>query len=187
MTIIGITGTLGAGKGTVVDYLIENHGFKHFSVRSYLTSVIEERGMPVNRDSMVAVANELRENNSPSFLAEELYRTASEQGGDCIIESIRTIGEIDALEEKGRFFLLAVDADPRLRYDRITERKSATDNVSFEEFEENERREMESSDPNKQNLSACIARAKFKLTNNGSMDELFNQVEEVINGIHANS
>ena len=37
MITIGITGTLGAGKGTIVDYLIEKRGFVHYSVRAFIT------------------------------------------------------------------------------------------------------------------------------------------------------
>jgi dephospho-CoA kinase len=36
MFIIGITGTIGAGKGTVVEYLVGQKGFDHYSVRSFL-------------------------------------------------------------------------------------------------------------------------------------------------------
>jgi hypothetical protein len=36
MQIIGITGTLGAGKGTVVDYLIKQKNFRHYSISGYL-------------------------------------------------------------------------------------------------------------------------------------------------------
>ncbi len=32
MIIIGITGTLGAGKGTIVDYLVKEKGLKNVSV-----------------------------------------------------------------------------------------------------------------------------------------------------------
>ena len=92
LKIIGITGTLGAGKGTIVDYLTQHHGFQHFSVRGYLTKVIKAKGMEVNRDTLVATANELRAQNTPSFIVEELYREAKETGRDCIVESIRTIG-----------------------------------------------------------------------------------------------
>ena len=35
MIVIGITGTLGAGKGTIVNYLIEEEGFDHYSVRGF--------------------------------------------------------------------------------------------------------------------------------------------------------
>ncbi len=180
MKIIGITGTLGAGKGTIVDYLTKHHGFLHFSVRGYLTKIIEQRGLELNRDSLVAVANELREKNTPSFIAEELYREASEAVKDCIIESIRTVGEVNALRSKGNFCLFAVDADQKLRYSRIVERASATDKINFETFADNEAREMNSTDPNKQNLGACMQLADFTFTNDGSFDELYRQVDEAL-------
>ena len=49
MITIGITGTLGAGKGTIVDYLVKNRGFVHYSVRAFITEEIKKRGMEVNR------------------------------------------------------------------------------------------------------------------------------------------
>lgn len=180
MIIIGITGTLGAGKGTIVEYLIAKHSFKHYSVRSYLIERIEEQGLPVNRDSMVLVANELRASESPSFIIDELYKKALESGENCIIESIRTPGEVVSLRKKNNFWLIAVDADARIRYDRISHRKSETDNISFDEFVANEKREMTSTDPNKQNLSRCIEMADFLIDNSGSIEELQRRTEEIL-------
>lgn len=177
MIIVGITGTLGAGKGTVVNYLVKEKGFKHFSVRAYLTREIEKRGMPVNRDTMVAMANGLRAKHSPSYIIEELFGEAAELNQNCIIESIRTPGEIQALRSKAGFFLLAVDADPRIRFNRIRKRNSETDNVSFNTFVNNEHREMYSSDPNKQNLAECIKQADFVIKNDGSIDQLHERTE----------
>ncbi len=176
MQIIGITGTLGAGKGTIVDYLIKEKGFKHFSVRGYLIKEIEKRNLPVNRDSMTSVANDLRAKNSPAFIIEELYGEALETGKNAIIESIRTPGEIDFLEKQGNFTLLAVDADPKIRFERIKLRASSTDNIDFETFVANEKREMDSHGPNKQNLGKCIERADVVLNNNGSIGELIDQL-----------
>lgn len=183
MKIIGITGTLGAGKGTIVDYLTQHHGFRHFSVRGYLTKLIVAKGGEVNRDTLVATANELRAQNTPSFIAEELYREAAESGQDCIIESIRTVGEINALHAKGNFTLFAVDADQKVRYGRIVERASETDKVTFEIFAGNEAREMNSDDPNKQNLAACMRMADYRFTNDGSFDGLYRQVDEALANI----
>ena len=183
MKIIGITGTLGAGKGTIVDYLTKHHGFTHFSVRGYLTKLIKAKGEEVNRDSLVNTANELRAQNSPSFIAEELYREAKESGTDCIIESIRTVGEVNALHAKGNFNLFAVDAEQNLRYERIVERASETDKVSFETFTGNEAREMNSDDPNKQNLAACMQLADYRFNNDGSFDNLYKEIDEVLTKI----
>lgn len=183
MIIIGITGTLGAGKGTLVEYLVQQKGFKHFSVRAYLIEEIERLGKVVNRDSMVEVANELRTRHTPAYMAEVLFERAAASGCNCVIESIRTVGEVVSLRQKGNFFLFAVDADAVLRYDRIRERGSETDHISFETFIENEVREMNSDDPNRQNIAKCIALADYIFTNNGTKENLYRNLEKVLDKI----
>lgn len=183
MIIIGITGTLGAGKGTIVGYLVEKKGFEHYSVRAYLLDEIRKRGMPEDRDSMYNLANELRSLHGPSFVTDQLYELASNSGKNCIIESIRTQGEITSLKGKGRFYLLAVDADPLVRYERIRLRKSETDRISYETFLENESRESDSSDPGRQDLKKCIAMADYVFDNNGTKEELIVKIDEVLGKI----
>lgn len=180
MRIIGITGTLGAGKGTVVDYLKQEYGFVHFSVREFLKKEVAHRGMPQNRDSYTFVANELRAQHTPSYITDQLYCQAEALGKNAVIESIRTPGEIDALEKKPNFQLWAVDAKPAVRYDRVVLRNSETDHIDYDTFLSNERREMFSDDPNKQNLSVCIQRAKAVLHNDGTREELYAQVDAIL-------
>ena len=127
--IIGITGTLGAGKGAIVNYLIGRR-FKHYSVRAFLTEEILRRGLEVNRDNMVSVGNDLRAKFGPSYIVEQLYLQAIKAGGNSVIESIRCPGEVGALRKKEKFVLFAVDADIEVRYSRIVGRASATDNIS---------------------------------------------------------
>lgn len=180
MIIIGITGTIGAGKGTVVEYLVKNKGFKHFSARELISEEVSIRGLESNRDNMVMVANDLRSKYGSSYVADELYRRALVSNNNCIIESLRTVGEIESLRDKENFVLLAVDAEPKIRYKRILERKTTTDNVSYEKFLEDEAKEMKSDDPNKQNLKKCIEMADFVIDNNGTLDELNLKIEEIL-------
>lgn len=184
--IIGITGTIGAGKGTIVDYLKEQKGFKHYSARDFIGEEVVKRGLQVNRDTLTTVANDLRKKFSPQYVIEQLYLQAAAQGGNAVIESIRTPGEITFLRKQPDFYLFAVDADPKTRFKRIKKRGSATDHIDFETFLSNEKREMSATNPNKQNLGKCIKMADFIFNNDGTIDDLIAQVDSVLRKINKN-
>jgi dephospho-CoA kinase len=176
MIIIGITGTIGAGKGTIVEYLVNEKGFDHYSVREFLLEEIRKREKPENRDSMLNLANELRAAHGPSYVVDQLYSRAAGTGRNSVIESIRTTGEIDSLRHKANFILFAVDADPQVRFQRIQLRQSETDRISFKTFLENESREMTSTDPGKPDLARCISLADVVFINDGSKEDLFEKI-----------
>lgn len=179
MRIIGITGTIGAGKGTVVEHL-KAKGFKHYSARALFIKKLQEQGRPIDgRTAFHDMANELRRNYGPSYIIEELVREAQAAGGDAIVESLHGIGEIEALKRMGGL-LLAVDADRRTRYERVLNRKSETDNLTFERFSEEEDAETKNEDPLKQNLFACIAQADAVIRNDGTLEEFHQNIERAL-------
>ena len=180
MKIIWITGPQAAGKWEIVNYLIEKKWFSHYSVRWYLTQEIEKRWLPVDRDSMRELGNELRANYWPSYITDQLFIQAKNAGKDAIIESIRAIWEVESLKKNSDFILLAVNADQKLRFERAIARKSASDFVSFEKFQEQERLESNNSDPSKQNINACIKMADYVINNNWDIEELRKQLDEII-------
>lgn len=180
MITIGITGTLGAGKGTIVEHLIKTYGFTHYSVRDFIITEVKRRGLPINRDMTTLVANDLRSQNYPSYIIEELYKKALKSQTNSIIESVRVIGELNFLKKKDGFYLFAIDAEPKTRYERIFSRQSALDNVSFEKFLSDEKHEMENTDPTKGNIKQCIEHADFIFTNNGNIEDLQKKVNEVM-------
>jgi dephospho-CoA kinase len=149
-------------------------------VRAFLIEEIKKRNLPIDRDSMYKVANELRATHTPSYIVEQLYHQAEQTGKDAIIESIRAVGEVEALKSYQNFLLLAVDADQSLRYERAITRGSESDHVSFEKFQAQETAEMNNTDPTQQNVAKCMEMADFTVYNNGEMSALYQQVDEFI-------
>ena len=176
--IVGITGMNGSGKGTVVD-LLKQKGFKHYSAYDLLMEEVNRLNMPQNRDSLIIIGNKYRKQFGPGYIASELINKAKIDGGNAIVESIRTVGEVDTLKKEGGI-LLAVDAQQKLRFDRNIKRGSIKDNVSWEEFVNQENKELESLDPNKQNLISCRNMADFVVDNNGTLADLEIQVNDFL-------
>jgi dephospho-CoA kinase len=177
--IIGVTGTNGAGKGTVVDYLVEKKGFTHYSVREFLVEEIKKRAMPVDRTSMNAVGNDLRASNHPAYVVEQLFLRAQEAGGNAIIESIRAVGEVDFLKSHNAK-LLAVDADPHTRYERAVQRGTSTDKVDFDTFIAEEQREMASPEAWNMSVGKVMQMADITVKNDGNLDDLHAQLDNVV-------
>lgn len=175
--LIGITGTNGSGKGAVVDYLVSK-GFSHYSAKAIINEEMGRRSLPRTRDTVRAVANDLRREHGPAYLIECLYKQAS-QDGNAVMESIRTIGEAEFLKAKGAH-ILAIDADRKLRYERIVLRNAEPDQISYDEFCAHEDQEMASADPWDMNVFGVMQLADVRIDNNGTLEELHAKVDEAL-------
>jgi len=182
--IIGITGTDGSGKGTVVDYL-KTKGFTHYSSRDFIVAEIESQGLEVTRNQMRLTANELRAKHGDDFVIRQAFEKAQKEGEkDVVIESVRARAEANFLQQHGGI-LLAVDAEPEIRYARVQERRSASDQVSYEEFLAHEELEKNDPDPHGMQKEKVIQMADHTLTNNGTLPELHMQIGAVLQKIEA--
>jgi dephospho-CoA kinase len=181
MDLIGMTGTHGAGKGTAVSLLVDEYGYTHVSVSAFLSHEAKRRKLDLDRGGRSTVANELR-GQSPTALMEATHQWGREQYPDAsaiVLEPQYTIAEVQYVQNRGGI-VIAVDADIDVRYERIQERGSEKDNVSYEEFVEWQQRELRSDDPNKANLADAIEQADYRVMNNGTPEELFAQIADIV-------
>ncbi len=183
MITIGITGTIGSGKGALVEFL-EKKGFKHFSARTFLTKELEKRGSEVNRPNMTAFADELRAKGGPGAMISLLVQEAKASGQNAIVESIRALGEVETFREEAEHpIFVAVDADTKIRYSRIVKRGSVMDGISYETFLADDAKEMNSTEPWRGNIAGCIKLADFYIENNGTKEEFLEKVEKIFKQI----
>ncbi len=177
--IIGLTGSFGAGKGCAADYLVDQKSFSHFSARTFIIAEITRLGLPINRDTMIEVANNLRKEHGPTYIFEQLVGMAKDHGGNCVVESIRAVAEARYLKEQGGI-VLGIDAEPMIRYERIVNRGSETDDVTYEQWREQEIKESNPDDPTKQDIFGALKESTLIIENDGDMGAFHQKIDEFI-------
>jgi dephospho-CoA kinase len=177
--IVAITGTLGAGKGTVAEHLVKKHDFTYLSVRSFFAEEVLKRGQAVTRENLIGVARAVRQEHGATYAIEQLLGRVAHGGRGIVIESIRTVAEAEYLKAHGAT-LWCIDTDLKTRYQRFIGRALPVDAVPFEQFAENDKKDLDGSDPAMQNLTAVCGMADVTIDSSGTKEDLYKKVEEAL-------
>lgn len=175
--IIGLAGEIASGKTTVTDYLKEKYDAVTFRFSDPLRDVAKRLRLPETRANLQSLSTVLRQNFGEDLLSKVLAADAGESAEQLIItEGVRRPTDIIYLKELPGFFLLAISADPRLRFERLARRRENPDDQkkTWEEFQADGQREPE------QKIKTIAAQARFKIDNNGSKEELFVQIDALL-------
>lgn len=177
--IIGLTGSYGAGKDTVANYLVER-GFAYHSLSDLLRDELRARGQEITRENLIAIGNEIREKFGAGELARRTLKIIEKnQEKDSLVVSIRNPREVEVLRLRKDFQLWFVDAPNRIRYERTVRRSRSDDFQSYEEFVEKERQEN-STDPNAQQLTKVAAMADATIDNDADFQSLYANIDKLL-------
>lgn len=168
--LLGLTGKFAAGKGAVAD-ILRARGFAYHSLSDILREELAARGLAESREALTEMGNELRRLHGPGALAVRLVDRLR-GGADHVVDSIRNPVEVEVLRTLDGFVLVGVDADPRVRFERLAARGRQGDVSTWERFVELEERETHSDDPTRQRLAATFELADLVLVNDGARDDL---------------
>jgi dephospho-CoA kinase len=174
-SLIGLTGTNGAGKGETAAFLMTK-GYAYVSLSDVIRDALRAEGLEPNRDNLIRKGNDLRREGGPDVLAR---RVLAKVRGKTVIDSIRNPREIAFLKTQPGFILLAVDAAPEIRFERVRARGRNESAETLEAFLRKEGEE-DGADPDAQQLRACMALADLTLTNAGPIEDLHRKIEEIL-------
>lgn len=181
--IIGLTGKNCAGKGEVAACL-RTSGFQYYSLSDVLRDEMQAAGIPITRERLIQFANELRAARGHAALAEVVLRQLDPEK-NYIVDSIRNPAEVQALQRRPDFVLLRVEADAKLRFERMRQRAREGDPTNLREFQKLEAAEAHSTDPASQQLEAVSALATVAVVNDGNLDQLHDRVRRVVRELAA--
>jgi len=185
LKIIGLAGTNGAGKDAVGAILADRYGYFFFSLTELFRIECRRRGIEIKRENTRMISAEWRRESGLATLVDRSMEVFEQAGGftkykGFVMSSLRNPAEPDRVHELGGS-VLWIDADPRLRYERIQKNaanrgRAGEDNKSFEQFLQEEQDEMHppaGADAAVLNGAAVKERADIFLMNNGdNLDSL---------------
>lgn len=176
--IIGLTGKNCAGKGEVAEYL-KWCGYIYFSLSDIIREEIIKSGKIVSRDALIAMGNKLRTEGGPGVLA-EMTLAKLDVDKNYIVDSIRNPVEVKVLKRRKDFFLLSIEADQKIRFERSTARAREGAPSTFKEFVDQENKELVSDNPAAQQLIATAKLADVVIENNSTVESLKEKIKNTL-------
>ena len=176
--IIGLSGTLSAGKDTLAEYLVEKEGFFHVSLSGVLREIARKEGIEETMTALTKLGNAIEKRYGKGYLA-KLALDKIPPRRNAVISSIRQPPEIEVLRQAGRFKMIFVDAAARIRFERLKKRAREGDSQTWEEFVGLEKKQMLGSYCGI-NLLGCKKASDYIIENNGTREEFTKKIRGVV-------
>jgi dCMP deaminase len=171
--IIGLTGSMGCGKGEIVK-LLGKEGFNYITLSMMVREEAKFRGIPEEREKLMEVGNSMRSKGGAGILGQRaLEKIQSSDGEKWVVDGIRNPAEITELKKGENVYIVGVHANKDLLVERILSRSRESDSKDSSEILRKIEREFgkgESSDG--QQVKKCMEMTDIIIDNEGTLDEL---------------
>ena len=175
--IIGLVGPLASGKDVSKKYIEKKYGASSYKFSTVLRDILTRLYLPIKRDNLQDLSLDLRTRFGSDILAKVITEDAKNDKGEIvIIDGVRRMDDIIHLSGLPEFKLISIDTDINLRYERMKLRNEnvGDENKLFNDFLADCNKEAE------QEIPIVMAKAHFNLNNNGSLSELYTQLDKIL-------
>ena len=178
--ILGFVGPIASGKGTACGYLNEKYQAQTYRFSTMLYDILNRVNLETNRENLQKVSSVLRQNFGDDLMAKTIAFDVTKAESQIVsVDGVRREPDIKYLREIPGFYLISIDANAEIRHKRLIGRGEKTDDntKTFEQFLEDEKKEAE------QQIKAVAKKADFQIDNNGTLEQLYEQIEKIMKNI----
>ena len=176
--ILGLAGQIASGKDTIADYLVKKYHGEKISFSQPFRDIMQRIQIPINRINLSRLGNDLRRAFGKDFLSKVIAQDVINSRAKIItLPNIRLEEDLIHLKKIPGFYLVAVDADARTRFDRLKKRKQQYEDdktKTWQQFQRDARLYTE------RHIRGIMEKAPYRLDNNGTFKELYSQIEDLI-------
>ncbi len=174
--VIGLSGRIGGGKGTIGEYLASEYGAEGRRFSDILRDLLLRLHIPAEREALQNMGATLRLRFGDDVLVQTLKKDLEAAKADIVmVDGVRYPNEVQMLRGFEKSLLFFVDAPPKIRFERVRKRgEKGEDKIDYEEFLRAENRETE------RYLDEIKAVADYRLDNSSSFKNLYQQVNKAL-------
>lgn len=175
--IIGLVGEIASGKDVTKKYLELNYGANCHRFSTILRDILNRLYLPIERVNMQEMSTLLRQKFGEDLLAKIITEDVKNDAREIVVvDGIRRAADMVYLRQLPGFNLISITVEPQLRYERLVKRKENADDATktYEQFLADGQRETELEIPQ------VMASADYTLNNNGSLKDLYVQIEKIM-------
>ena len=134
-----------------------------------------------SRENFIQVSEAMRKAFGEDVFSHAILHDMLEAPHDvAILDGVRRVQDIVALEPLPQFKLIAIDTEPQLRFERMKKRgeKTGETNMTWSEFQAVENA------PTEVTIPEVMARAWRTIPNNGDMDAFVGSIHEMMRDLN---
>jgi dephospho-CoA kinase len=175
--IIGFAGQLASGKDVCKKYLMDKHGAGSTRFSNVLRDILNRLYLPITRENMQDLSLDLRNRFGGDILSRVVIEDIKKSPQDImVIDGVRRLEDLDSLKEFSRLYLISLEVNTRVRYDRAVLRNENVGDAdkTYEQFLIDGEREAE------REIPTVMAAAQYHIDNNGTFEDLYAQLEKIM-------
>lgn len=175
--ILGIAGEMGSGKGSIAKHVVQNYDAGAHKFSQIFRDILDRIHLEQSRENISTLSLILRKNFGEDILAKSMYHDVQNDTHEIIvIDGVRRLEDIIYLRQLPEFKLLYIEADIKVRYDRLVKRGENVGDAekNFEQFKKDHEANADAYIVDLKNYADSI------IDNNGSYSDLYVQVDEKI-------
>lgn len=173
--IVAIVGMCGSGKSIASKYF-EDLGYKNVYFGGVTMDKLKEAGLEVTPENEKMMREKLRRELGMGAYAKVLLPRILELSKDynVVLDGLYSWSELKILEEEFDMRTIAIVCDKNLRYDRLSKR-------DVRPFNNEEAKKRDITEIENIEKAGPIAYADYYIYNNGSIEEYYKRLDEIIN------
>jgi dephospho-CoA kinase len=174
--LIGLSGSIGSGKGTIGEYLTRKYGAEGRRFSDILVDLLKRLHISPERKTLQNMGALLRSKFGDDVLVQTLKKDLEATEANIVmVDGVRYPNEVEMLRTFEKSILIFVDAPSEIRFERVKKRgEKGEGKIDYDEFLRAEERETESF------LDEVEEMADYRIDNSGTFEDLYMQIDKAL-------